>query len=183
MNFNKDNLRKKGQILRQSISERFTKEKKIISNLFSLEITNKDIVAGYYPNKTEVNIMSYIEYLDTIKIQVCLPYIKKKDSYLLFRSWNKNTCLKNGMYNIPTPSSGILCTPSILLIPLIAFDQNKNRLGYGGGFYDRTISFLEEKNKILKIGVAFEEQKIASIPTMNYDKKLDMVITQNGIIK
>ena len=183
MKNDKDTLRRKGQIIRQSIDQRYRKEKQIVSNLLSLKINNEDVVAGYYPNKTEVNIMPYIEYLENKGISVCLPYIKNKKSHLLFRNWDRNTSLQNGMFNILTPSSGIFCEPSILLIPLIFFDSEKNRLGYGGGFYDRTISFLEKKKKILKIGVAFEEQKIDSIPSMRYDEKLDMIITQDGITK
>ena len=110
----KNNLRKQARILRQSINQRFVKEKKIISNLISLKINNEEIVAGYYPSKTEVNIMAYLEYLERREISVCLPYIKKKNSHLLFRSWNRETILKNGMFDIMTPSSGIICEPSIL---------------------------------------------------------------------
>ena len=73
--------------------------------------------------------------------------------------------------------------PSLLLIPLIAFDLKKNRIGYGGGYYDRTISFLEKKRNIITIGVAFDEQQIEKVPTMQYDKKLNYIITQTRIIE
>ena len=81
-----------------------------------------------------------------------------------------------------TPSINVYSTPKILLVPMLAFDKSKNRLGYGGGYYDRTISFLEKKNKILKFGVAFDEQEIKKVPTMRFDKKMDLILTPTKII-
>ena len=66
---------------------------------------------------------------------------------------------------------------------MLAFDKNKNRLGYGGGFYDRTINFLEKKNKIKSIGVAFFSKTLRRFQIMYFDRKLDMIVTDNGIIK
>lgn len=82
-----------------------------------------------------------------------------------------------------TPENNHFCEPTSIIIPLLGFDINKNRLGYGGGFYDRTIEFLEKKKKVLKIGVAFEEQEINTVPSMKYDKKLDLIVTPNRVIK
>ena len=70
-----------------------------------------------------------------------------------------------------------------MLVPLLAFDKNKNRLGYGGGFYDRTISNLENKKSFETIGIAFNEQEIESLPSMNFDKTLNKIITPKGIIQ
>ena len=81
-----------------------------------------------------------------------------------------------------TPSIKFYATPKILIVPMLAFDKNKDRLGYGGGYYDRTISFLEKNSKILKFGVAFDEQEIKKVPTMSFDKKMDLILTPTKII-
>ena len=73
--------------------------------------------------------------------------------------------------------------PDILLIPLLAFDKNLNRLGYGGGYYDRLIEKLSKKKKIIKIGLALSVQKIDKVPTNAYDKKLDYIVTNKYIVK
>ena len=73
--------------------------------------------------------------------------------------------------------------PDILLVPLVGYDGNLNRLGYGGGFYDRYIEKIEKIKNVIKIGIAFSFQKITSVPTNNYDKKLDFVITEKEILR
>ena len=73
--------------------------------------------------------------------------------------------------------------PDILLIPLVAFDKNLNRLGYGGGYYDRLIEKLSKKKNIIKIGLAFSIQKVDKVPINIYDKKLDYVVTNKYIVK
>ena len=76
-----------------------------------------------------------------------------------------------------------MCIRDRLLVPLVAFDNRLNRLGYGGGFYDRYIEKIEKIKKVIKIGLAFSFQKISSIPTNQFDKKLDFIITEKEILK
>ena len=73
--------------------------------------------------------------------------------------------------------------PDVLLVPLVAFDANLNRLGYGGGYYDRIIQKLENKKKILKIGLAFSFQRVKKVPIFKYDKKLDYILTEKLTLK
>ena len=73
--------------------------------------------------------------------------------------------------------------PDILLIPLVAFDRELNRLGYGGGYYDRLINKISRKKKVIKIGLAFSIQEIDEVPINKYDQKLDYIITNKKIIK
>ena len=101
--------------------------------------------------------------------QKVFPVINKINSPLLFKEWKADDKLISGKYGIMIPS--IKHNSKILIVP-IAFDKNKDRLGYGGGYYDRTISFLEKNSKILKFGAAFDEQEIKKVPTMSFDKKM-----------
>ena len=99
-----------------------------------------------------------------------------------FYQWSFKEPLSINIYGIPEPISKIKVDPKILLVPLVAYDSKLNRLGYGGGFYDRYISRVEKDKRILKIGLAFSFQKINKLPINKYDKKLDHIITEKNII-
>ena len=100
-----------------------------------------------------------------------------------FYKWSKTEPLKVNKYGIPEPISNTKVYPKILLIPLVGFDYHLNRLGYGGGYYDRYLSKKQNKNELFKIGVGFSFQKVKSIPIDKYDKKLDCVMTEKVIIE
>jgi 5-formyltetrahydrofolate cyclo-ligase len=100
-----------------------------------------------------------------------------------FNNWTFSDPLKINNYGIPEPVIKKKVYPDILLIPMVAFDENLNRLGYGGGYYDRFIKRLSKKKKIIKIGLAITCQKIKKIPINKYDQKLDYIITNENIIK
>ena len=86
-------------------------------------------------------------------------------------------------YGIPEPFKNKLVYPDILLVPLVAFDYRKFRLGYGGGYYDRYIKRLEKKKIFLSIGLAFDYQKVNKLKINKYDKKLDIILTNKSIYK
>ena len=100
-----------------------------------------------------------------------------------FYKWSFSELLKINKYGIPEPEAKNIIYPDILLIPLVAFDKNLNRLGYGGGYYDRFIAKLSKKKKIVKIGLAFSCQKIDKVPISVYDQKLDYVVTNKYTIR
>jgi 5-formyltetrahydrofolate cyclo-ligase len=100
-----------------------------------------------------------------------------------FFKWSIDDPLKINKFGIPEPVSSKILYPDVLLVPLVAFDNNLNRLGYGGGFYDRYIEKIEKIKKVVKIGLAFSCQKIASVPMTKYDKKLDFIITEEKILR
>ena len=100
-----------------------------------------------------------------------------------FHHWSFKDPLTINIYGIPEPISKSKVVPEILLIPLVAFDGQLNRLGYGGGFYDRYISNIQKNKKIIKIGLGFSFQKIDKIPVNRYDKKLDYILTEKSFIK
>ena len=86
-------------------------------------------------------------------------------------------------YGIPEPFQNKVILPDVLLVPLVAFDRNLYRVGYGGGYYDRYLSKLKKKKIFISIGIAFSFQMVEKIPLNNFDKKLDVVITENKFYK
>ena len=97
-----------------------------------------------------------------------------------FFHWSLRDPLITNKFGIPEPISNKILYPNILLVPLVAFDKNFNRLGYGGGFYDRYIKKIKKIKKVLTIGVAFSYQKVKKIPIEKNDIKLDFIITEKN---
>ena len=95
-----------------------------------------------------------------------------------FFEWSLKDPLVINRYGIPEPISGKIRFPDILLVPLVAFDKHLNRIGYGGGFYDRYIKKITESKKIITIGLAYSFQEVKKIPIKNHDIKLDFIITE-----
>ena len=151
--------------------------KHILQVVKKFKIRTKSI-GGYYPYNHEVDVIKVLEKFEKNKYQVSLPKIKK-NSQMNFFHWSAKDPLEINKYGIPEPLSNKVRYPSIILVPLIAFDKYFNRIGYGGGFYDRYINKLKKKKKIITIGLAFTFQKVKKIKTNKHDVQLDYVITIN----
>ena len=179
----KSNLRKKILKIRQITNKKNIKINfdKILNLLKKEKVTKKNI-GGYYPVNFEVDILDILKKFDKKNFNISLPVIKKNYD-MNFYKWSFNEPLKINKYGIPEPDSSILIYPDVLLVPLVAFDRKLNRLGYGGGFYDRLIKKLSKKKKILKIGLALSTQEINKVPINKYDQKLDFIVTNKDIIK
>ena len=153
---------------------------KIIKILKKEKITKK-IIGGYYPVNFEVDDLGLLKKFEKNKFNISLPVIKKNFQMNFYR-WSFSELLKVNKYGIPEPETKNIVYPDILLIPLVAFDKNLNRLGYGGGYYDRLIKKLSKKKNIIKIGLALSVQKIDKVPINIYDQKLDYILTNKYII-
>ena len=153
----------------------------IIKILKKEKITNK-IIGGYYPVNFEIDSLTLLKKFKKKKFNISLPVIKK-NFQMDFHSWSFSEPLKINKYGIPEPENKNIVYPDVLLIPLVAFDKNLNRLGYGGGYYDRLIKKLSKKKNIIKIGLALSIQKIDKVPINAYDQKLDYIVTNKNIIK
>ena len=153
----------------------------IIKILKREKITNK-IIGGYYPVNFEIDDLVLLKKFKKNKFNTSLPVIKK-NFQMDFYSWSFTEPLKINKYGIPEPEKKKIVYPDVLLIPLVAFDKNLNRLGYGGGYYDRLIEKLSKKKNIIKIGLAFSIQEIDKVPINMYDQKLDYIVTDKNIIK
>ena len=179
----KSKLRKKILKVREKINKRNIQiDFNQIIKIFKKEKINKKVIGGYYPVNFEIGDLALLRKFEKKRFSISLPVIKK-NFQMDFYKWSFFDPLKVNKYGIPEPEIKKIVYPDILLIPLVAFDKNLNRLGYGGGYYDRLIEKLSKKKKIIKIGLAFSFQKIDKVPINAYDQKLDYIVTNKYIIK
>ena len=140
-------------------------------------------ISLYYPNSYEVDVFKILEVNYFKNFRLLLPCIEE-GNLMNFYKWRKNSALRVNKYGIPEPIKSKKFLPTIILVPMLAFDKNKNRLGYGKGYYDKYLFKLSKINKkIISIGVAFSFQKHHKLPSNNLDFKLDYVLTEKGLIK
>ena len=168
------NLRKKGNLKNLSID--FKSITKILKNN---KVFGKTL-GGYYPYNHEVDILGVIKKFEKLNYIISLPRIKK-NYQMEFFYWSTKEPLLINEYGIPEPTSDKIKYPDILLVPLVAFDKSFNRVGYGGGFYDRYIKKLRKSKKVITIGIAYSFQKIKEIKSNRFDIKLDFIVTEKKI--
>jgi 5-formyltetrahydrofolate cyclo-ligase len=180
---NKSQIRNKIIKIRK---KKFNKDLKINLGKFisflKIDKLNFKSIGGYYPSNYEIDDLDILDLLEKKNFKVSLPIIKK-DNQMNFYSWSRNDPLKINKFGIPEPVSSKIFYPDILLVPLVAYDVSLNRLGYGGGYYDRYIEKIEKVKKVVKIGLAFSFQEISSIPINQYDKRLDFIVTEKEILR
>ena len=178
----KKSLRKKILNIRKKID---SNDNKIdFMKIFSLIKKQKKIkknVGGYFPVNNEIDDLEILKKLEKKKVTISLPVVKKNFDMDFYNFSFNDPLIVNG-YGIPEPQKNNIVYPDIILIPMVGFDKNLNRLGYGGGYYDRIIEKLMRKKKILKIGLAFSKQKIDNLPISKYDKKMDYIVTEKYIL-
>ena len=140
-------------------------------------------IAGYYPSNYEVNILKFLEESSKRKFKVVLPVIQSSKN-MCFKLWIVKEPLYVNNYGILEPkNSKIEIIPDLVLVPLVAFDNKLNRIGYGKGYYDRNLKRLKKiKKNIISVGIAYSFQKCSSIPVNKHDFKLDYIFTERGII-
>jgi len=149
------------------------KKKKNTTNTLSL----------YYPSNYEVNVLSFFQLVKKIKIKTLLPVVKPRNQ-INFIEWQHRDPLKVNKFGMLEPCLvNKTLVPDFMLVPLLAFDNNNNRLGYGKGFYDKFLNKFLKNKKIITIGVAFSFQKYNKLPVSNLDIKLDYILTEKGIKK
>ncbi len=182
----KDQLRKKFLVLRKKRYFEVSSEKfhQLINHIKKRYIKKKIFIALYYPSNHEINIFKILNNFKESKFTFLLPKIQDGNS-LKFIKWKERDILLVNKFGIPEPykiQQNFL--PDIVLVPLLAFDLNKNRLGYGKGFYDRYLKNLKRLNKKMEaIGVAFSFQICKKIPSSKYDFQLNKIFTEKGFIK
>ena len=136
------------------------------------------VIGGYWPLAGELDIRPLLSAAHQAGHRLCLPCTPRKGNPLSFRHWKPSHILKAGAYGTREPfAEQPIVTPSLVLVPMLAFTPYGERLGYGGGFYDRTLESLRRRGDVFACGVAYAAQEAAALPTESFDQKLDGVLT------
>lgn len=138
------------------------------------------IIAGYMPIRTEVDPLPAMAALSRHS-EICVPVITGPGKPLVFHKWTPDTVLVPGPFGAAVPSDGVELVPEVLIVPLVAFTDSGARLGYGGGFYDRTLEQLRAGGDVRAIGFAFEAQLAETLPQEPTDQPLDVIVTDQGV--
>lgn len=136
------------------------------------------VLAGYMPMRTEIDPLPAMA---AHQGPVGVPVIVAKAAPLRFREWSPGCRLVEGAFRARIPEVGTWVEPEVLIVPMLAFDARGYRLGYGGGFYDRTLEQLRAQGPVLAVGFAFAAQEVAKVPTDAFDQRLDAVVTEKGV--
>ncbi|WP_010137303.1 5-formyltetrahydrofolate cyclo-ligase [Oceanicola sp. S124] len=138
-------------------------------------------LAGYRPIRTEIPPTAAMEEA-AAHGPVALPVIEAEGQPLRFARWEPGCAMVAGPFGAEIPATLDWVTPEILIVPLVAFDRAGNRLGYGGGFYDRTLELLRAARPTLAIGFAYAAQEAESLPLESTDQPLDMIVTEHEVL-
>jgi 5-formyltetrahydrofolate cyclo-ligase len=135
-------------------------------------------LAGYMPMRTEIDPLPAMAAHQGV---VCVPIIVGAGQALRFREWSPGCAMVAGEFGALIPAEGAWVEPDVLIVPLVGFDSRGYRLGYGGGFYDRTLEGLRAHRPVLAVGFAFAGQEMDTVPIEATDQKLDVIVTENGV--
>lgn len=145
-----------------------------------LRSKHEQALAGYMPMRTEIDCLPAMAAHDG---PVGVPVILGAGRPLRFRRWTPDARMIAGEFGALIPEAGEWIEPQVLVVPLLAFDRRGFRLGYGGGFYDRTLEGLRARGPVTAIGFAFAAQEIAEVPTEPTDQPLDLIVTESEVIR
>lgn len=182
--------------------DQFVKEKafaRLTAKAHRVELSQKDIgaslidrfetdashsiIAGFAPLKDEIDLWPLLYQLHGEGHTLCLPVTPAKPSPLSFRIWTPETKMATDRFGVSYPASGPEVTPDFVFVPLLAFTPKGQRLGYGGGFYDRTLAKLRAEGEVFACGVAYAGQEVSALPTDDHDERLDGILTETGFRK
>ena len=187
INVNKEHQRKISIKKRATLKDKNSNASKTLQDHLNglINFKNYKIIASFISFKSEISTQFLNEFLFNNGKIVCLPIIKNNSETLNFIEYNLTTKLVSGKFGIMQPSDlSKEFLPEIILTPCLAFDENGFRLGYGGGYYDKTFSYLKKiKHKFISIAVAFDDQKIDELVHDKYDQKIDYILTEKKLYK
>ena len=154
----------------------------VAQHVAALKIADGSVVGGYIAINDEADPYILLKKLTLQNCTLAYPRVAAKDAPLAFHRWEAGENMQRGAYGIPEPSKDWpLAYPHILFVPLLAFDADGHSLGYGGGYYDRTLDFLRANSTVRAIGVAYAGQEVPELPREDHDHRLDAVITEDGV--
>jgi 5-formyltetrahydrofolate cyclo-ligase len=147
--------------------------------LAEIPLPAEAIVSGYWPLGEELDDRPLLETLNARGHLCVLPVVARRSAPLIFRQWRPGDAMQAGEFAILVPSAEAPAVePDALIVPLLAFDAGGHRLGYGGGYFDRTLKALRARKKILAVGVAFAVQEMPHLPRGPEDEPLDWIVTE-----
>jgi 5-formyltetrahydrofolate cyclo-ligase len=141
-------------------------------------------VSAYWPMKQEMDARPLLNALDRLGCRVALPVVAGKGKPLLFRAWRPGMVLKSGAFGLSEPGPAAPeIAPRVVFAPLLAFDRRGNRIGWGAGFYDRTLAGLRARGPVTAVGVAYAAQEVAEVPAGAHDQPLDWIATEREVTR
>lgn len=157
---------------------------RLMEHRFPVALTaDCNIISAFYPYQSEIDTRPLLGKLAGEGWTTALPVVTKIGQPLFFRRWFPGEPTVPGKWDIPRPPDDApVVEPNVLLVPLLAFDRKGYRLGYGGGFYDRTLEGLRAKKRVIAIGVAYAAQEVAAVPVDEHDQLLNFVMTEKELI-
>jgi 5-formyltetrahydrofolate cyclo-ligase len=149
-----------------------------------IELAAGSIVSGFSAIRDEIDAGPLLARLADQGYQLALPVMQGRGKPLLFRAWAPGDEMAAATWGIaePLPSRHVL-EPDVVLVPLLAFDSHGYRLGYGGSFYDRTLVGLRARKPIVAVGLAYDELEVDAVPHLDYDQRIDWVLTPSGPLR
>jgi 5-formyltetrahydrofolate cyclo-ligase len=147
--------------------------------LSEIEVPPKAVVSGYWPIEAELDIRPLLRRLAADGCSVALPVVEGRGLPLRFLQWREDEPLDSAGFGLMQPhATAPALEPDLLLVPLLAFDRQGDRLGYGAGYYDLTLAALRRRKAVLAVGVAFAAQEVERVPREPWDEPLDWIVTE-----
>jgi 5-formyltetrahydrofolate cyclo-ligase len=141
-------------------------------------------ISGFFPYKSEISLLPLLTRLHGEGWVTAMPVVIGEGVPLVFRAWSPGDPTVPGIWDIPVPlETAAAVLPDVLLVPMLAFDRRGYRLGYGGGFYDRTLQKLRALKPVTAIGIAYAAQEMAEVPRGPFDQPLDWIMTEKATFK
>ena len=152
--------------------------------LHAVRMPPRAVVAGYLPIGDEIDVSLLLRRLRSRGHDIALPVVVEAGAPLVFRRWGQEDPLADGPFGTRQPlASAPEVLPEVVILPMLAFDRSGYRLGYGGGYYDRTLALLRRHRQVIAIGVAYAAQEVPAVPCDGHDQALDWIVTDRETIK
>jgi 5-formyltetrahydrofolate cyclo-ligase len=177
-------MRQAAVVRRDAAKAASSAEGLIAHGLEPLAALRPRVISGFWSIRSEIDVRPLMRVLaEATGAGLAMPVVVARGQPLLFRRWHDDAPMIEGPFGTAHPAeSEPEWVPDLLLVPLLAFDRARRRLGYGAGFYDRTLAGLRGAGPVTAVGVAYAAQEVPAVPAGGHDETLDLILTERGII-